>query len=75
MKSGLTKETVHETIAILEGMFWLANYDPTDYYPFHQEESEPEQIAIDDNQLGPEVYDLEFDNIWDYSRREEFDIS
>lgn len=32
--SGMTKEHVADVMDIMEGMLWLADYDPSDFYPY-----------------------------------------
>lgn len=50
-RSGLTKDQVIGLLDIMEGMEWIANYDPSGYYPLHYEEPEEERIEIEDDSI------------------------
>ena len=47
--TGMTKETVTNTLAIIKGMVWIANYDPSGLSPYIVEEEEETQISIEDS--------------------------
>ena len=46
--TGMTKERVTDTLAIIEGLIWIADYDPSDMYPYLVEDEEETQISIED---------------------------
>ena len=74
-KMGVTKEYLADTMDMLEGFMWLANYDPSEYYPYKSIEMEESMIAIDndDSILSPTDYLLS--NVYymhDGSRKEYF---
>ena len=75
MKTGMTKEKVKDTIAIVEGVMWLANYDPTDMYPYKVEEPEESKIAIEDNSPVINPTYIKYNDAPNISKRMEYYIA
>ena len=75
MKTGMTKEKVHETIAIVEGVMWLANYDPTDMFPYKVEEEEDSQISVEDDSPIIEPFQIKETLLPNISKRMEYYIA
>ena len=77
MKSGLTKEQVTDTIAFIEAAFWIAGYDPTDFYPYQTPEEEETRIAIEvDNPVEVhEEFPAPINPLKEIFKRSEFTIS
>ena len=48
-RSGLTKENVIATLQIMEGMQFIADYEPKDLAPYPAEEVEEERIVLEEN--------------------------
>lgn len=60
---GVTKEYLAETMDMLEGFMWIADYDPSDYYPYRiiedKEENDADTVAINsENSLSSVVCTL-----------------
>lgn len=67
--SGLTKEKVEDTLATLEVIQWIAEYDPTDYAPYHKSEDKLKEdknteIQFEENSIVASVFNAA---IRDYS--------
>ena len=75
MKSGLTKENVSHTIALVRGSLWIANYDPSDFYPYRPTEEEESQIAIEDYDVVEDEDYLPLKKNYDYIIKNEYSIS
>ena len=48
-RSGLTKETVIATLQIMEGMQFIAEYEPKDMDPYPAAEIKEEHIVLEEN--------------------------
>ena len=66
-----------DTIAMLQGFLWLANYDPTDYYPLGPEiVEETKHISFEEEyNSGPTLYNILFDRDNLYDKRLNYDIA
>ena len=63
--SGMSKEKVADTFDMLEGIMWIAGYDPSEMYPIHQVEMEvaennkkvieQEQVSINELFVTPKT--------------------
>lgn len=50
-RMGVTKEYLAEVMDITEGMLWIAQYDPSDMYPYKVTEEEDSRIQIEEPEL------------------------
>ena len=51
-KTGMTKEKVSDTIALVQGLMWIAQYDPADFYPLGPEIiEEAPQISFENDNI------------------------
>ena len=50
-RMGVTTEYLAEVLDLTEGLIWLANYDPSEMYPYKVEEKEDGRIAIKDDKI------------------------
>ena len=77
MQTGMPKEKVQDTLALMEGLIWIANYDPTGMYPYSVEPAEEDNKIEVKNEEDHfiSVINVQYNKDNYYLRREEFSIA
>ncbi len=58
-RMGVTKEYVAEVMDITEGLLWIANYNPSELYPYKLIEEEESQVALRESHIiGFNIYSI-----------------
>lgn len=71
-RMGVTKEYLAEVMDITEGLLWIADYDPSGFYPYKIIKEEESRVALQESKtIGINLYDAKR-NQFHFFKRQEF---